>query len=650
MFDRLAVGILRSLAFVVQILPLEAGLWIARFLSFFIYLLNDRSQLAYANLKAAFGARFSPKERKKITRKHVSNLIQTAVEVLRFPKMDQEYFKRCIDWDHQERYVNAFKSRKGTIVITPHFGNWELTQIASSLLGEPLHVLAREQKHGRLNDFLNEIRSSQGAVLIQTKGELRQLFRVLREGKTVGMLGDLSGGLEGIVVRFFGRKTTAPPGIFEMARRTGAVVIPSFAMRLNGPYHKIFVEEAFPLAETGDPERDISETVQNYYRLLESRIERYPEQWFWYYKRWKHCFTKRVLILRDEKAGHQSQAEAVARELERLRGSLPHDYEIEFQHVDIRFKSPWRRKLFFVSAFFFQPFAQGKLHVLKWFLDSKCAETLSDVFADIIISAGASLAPLNLLLKRENHAKSVLIIKPPFPYSANSFDLSIVTIHDVFSGEIRKTVRTLVAPNLVDEFLLERSSRELGEKCALNSSAPKRISVFIGGTSKSYQFRLPDFEKWLCDLKAFAEEFGFELLMTTSRRTDPQISELVKREFSHHPACKLLVIANESNIENVTYGMLALSEIALVTEDSVSMVSEAVSAGKKVLVMKLGNGKLPEKHHRFHETLRSNRLVDVAGSEDFQECLNRLDQNGLPNSDLLKHQSELLREALRRLL
>ena len=110
------------------------------------------------------------------------------------------------------------------------------------------------------------------------------------------------------------------------------------------------------------------------------------------------------------------------------------------------------------------------------------------------------------------------------------------------------------------------------------------------------------------------------------------------------------MIANESNVENVTYGMLALSDIALVTEDSVSMISEAVSAGKKVLVMKLGNGKLPPKHNRFHQTLQSNRLVELADCDDFQECLNHLNQNGAQNSDILKRQSELLQEALRKLL
>jgi hypothetical protein len=145
--------------------------------------------------------------------------------------------------------------------------------------------------------------------------------------------------------------------------------------------------------------------------------------------------------------------------------------------------------------------------------------------------------------------------------------------------------------NLVDEMLLDRSSQELSKRCSFppaadpptgeNFQSPKRISVFIGGTSKAYQFDCSHFEKWLRELKAFAEEFSYELLITTSRRTEPRISELVKREFTNHPSCKLLVIANESNIENVTYGMLALSDIAIVTEDSVSMISEAVSTGIK---------------------------------------------------------------------
>jgi mitochondrial fission protein ELM1 len=390
------------------------------------------------------------------------------------------------------------------------------------------------------------------------------------------------------------------------------------------------------------------ESVQNYYVLLEDWIKRYPAQWFWIYKRWKYCFTKRILVLKDERAGHTKQSEAVAQEFKHLGGSQSKDYEFEFQTIGVRYKSNLHRRLFFAFSFFALPFAQGRLGFLDWFLDSSCAKALGQTHADFIVSAGSSLAPLNALLRKENLAKSIVIMKPSFPYRASFFDLLIVPTHDTFPKRVRHVVRTLLAPNLIDEALLNTSGDELARLASFHSNGAKRISVFIGGDTKSYHFESAQFRRWLEALKVYAEEANFELLITTSRRTEPAISAMVKEEFQHHPSCKLLVIANESNIEHVTYGMLALSEVALVTEDSVSMISEAVGAGKNVLVMQLGNGKLPKKHGRFQKALESNALIHVANATDFRtklEVINRSRREGR-----WAGQAELVQEALRKLL
>jgi len=137
-------------------------------------------------------------------------------------------------------------------------------------------------------------------------------------------------------------------------------------------------------------------------------------------------------------------------------------------------------------------------------------------------------------------------------------------------------------------------------------------------------------------------------LITTSRRTDPVIDQKIKAKFARHPCCKLLVIANESNWEGVTYGMLACSETAIVTEDSVSMTSEALSAGKPVWVLRLGNGKLPAKHRRFHEALGRNALVRFVHAANFKSQFMDVGAQGQKN--VQEAQSRLIQEALRKLL
>ena len=196
--------------------------------------------------------------------------------------------------------------------------------------------------------------------------------------------------------------------------------------------------------------------------------------------------------------------------------------------------------------------------------------------------------------------------------------------------------------------MLRFSGDELRSKVSLDSNGARRVSIFIGGKTKSYQFQPTEFRKWLTVLRICAEESNLELLITTSRRTDPEISAMIKEELAQHPSTKLLVIANESNLDNVTHGMLALSDVALVTEDSISMVSEAVSAGKNVLVIQLGNGKLPKKHSRFHQMLESNALISLANAANFRAKLAAV--NGAKQNNTLSHQSKLIQEALRKLL
>ena len=242
MLDRLIVVFFRIVSGLFQLLPLSLACWIGRMIGVFVYLTNRRRQVAYVNLKAAFGTRFSVDERKQIVKNNFSHLAQNIVEVFRFPKMDKRFMERYVSFTHFERYRDAVSEHKGAIFLTPHFGNWEMTQIVSGLLGTPLHVLARRQNRDRLNDFLDELRASGGAVTVHKGQGLRSLYKVLLAKGSIGTLGDLSGGKEGMVIDFFGRKTTAPHGIFQIAQRTQATVLPCFDVRTKGPYHHIFFE------------------------------------------------------------------------------------------------------------------------------------------------------------------------------------------------------------------------------------------------------------------------------------------------------------------------------------------------------------------------------------------------------------------------
>lgn len=647
MADFVFVLLIRLVSFLLQQLPHRPALAVGSALGWTLSKTHSRRKVAYTNLKAAFGNQYDSRQRQQISERHFINLAQNAVEILRFPKLDLNYFSHYVAVNGRERYEQLINENRGVVLITPHFGNWELSQILSALAGRPLHVLARQQKHSRLDDFLNELRSSHGSTTVHKGGAVKELIRILRHKGLVGVLGDLSGGPDGVRVHFFGRLTTAPSGIFEIASRAEVDILPCFMVRINGPYHQVNIEEVFHLAKFPDGTTDIEGTVHKYYRLLEKWISKVPDQWFWMYKRWKRCFTKKILILKDERAGHTNQSEAIVQEFKRIQQTEGNEYEFEFKTVDVQFKSAFHKKLFYLFAFLLRPHAQGRLNLLTFFLSPQLAGSLQEEFADIIISTGSSLAPLNLLLKEENQAKSIVVMKPSFPYSVNQFDLSILPMHDRVAKKATAVIRTLIAPNQVSEEAIQKARERLSAYFP-PKNGHKRLGIFIGGESKSYRFNTEEFKKWVSELKECTKKLNYELLITTSRRTNGEISKNLKQEFSTEPSTKLLVIANESNLDQVTYGMLADCDVAVITEDSVSMISEAISAGKPVLVLQIGNGKLPKKHQQFHRLLAEQELVQLVSPAHFYKVLEHI--NGTEIKTIRDHQSQKIQEALKKLL
>ncbi len=650
MFDFLASYCLKGMAGLIQWLPISLSLTIARAIGSFVYFFDKRRFIAYANIKAAFPGKYSASEIKSITHRSYRHFAQVFFEILYFPKMDLNFVKRYIKNVDYDYYKKVTSGSSGVMFMAAHAGNWELLQIYSGIVGHPMRVLVREQKLSRLNTFLNELRSSHGSRPVFSKGfEIRELIRGLKQKEIVGVLGDQGGGRHGTIVRLFGRKITAPNGVMAMAQRTGAKVVPSFSVRVKGPFHQIHITPELELVRTGNGEDDDALNCRKYLERLEKFVTKHPDEWLWMHKRWKFCFTKRVLILEDEKMGHASQARSVAAQFQTVFEKLSLEYEVDFKSVRIRFKSRLHEMFFFVFSLAAIPFAQSRLSLLKWFFDRETAKELQNIpHVDFVVSCGSKLAPLNLWIRREYLAKSVVVMKPAFPYDRMKYDLVILPKHDQ-TGQVRSNrFETLISPNLVNPDLLEQAANQLKHQVPLNGK-PK-LSIFIGGNTKKYRFKRKSFEAWIDSLKQAAEEYDFDFMMTTSRRTSREMDGLLKQAFQNEPRCKLLVIANEKNIENVTYGMLALSDIAVVTEDSVSMVSEALSANKRVIVLRLGNQKLSKKHRRFQEILTEERLIYVATSNDFPVKLQATCSESHPAAMLVQNEREKIGEALRRLV
>jgi len=620
LLDWIAYWIVCVTAFFIRRAPLEWGFSFARgFAAAAHFFLGKRRRVAYANLKAAF-PNSTPRQRKQWAKETFFQLGMVAVEMIRSPALTRESINHYVAYHggYQKGYIDRCRDKKGVILLTAHLGNWELSQIAEGLQGRPMTVLARRQKYRRLDDLLNTFRQYHGSVSVGKGGGIRSLIRTLREGGAVGVLGDQSGGDDGVWIRFFGRLTTSPRGPIALALKLGVSVLPVFMVRRQGPYHDLTFEYPFELIRTGDRERDIQVNTQNYIRLLESYLTKYPTQWLWGHKRWKRTRTKRFAILSDGKPGHVKQSEAAVKEMMRIGERAVPPYEMPVEKIEVEYRSLWHRRVFPLFAFFFIPWAQGRLSWLRLFLKPESSEKLERTNPDVVVSTGAGLAPLNLCLAGENLAKSVVLMKPSFPFDLFRYDLALVPAHDrgwMPGGSFR--IQSALSG--IDAETMEISKKRLSE--SLRDPKRIRFGLFLGGETRNFTISRSDLEMLLDELERSAEKLNGDYLITTSRRTPAAMSKILRERMKDYPHCQLCVIACEDKRPEVVPGMMALADSLVVTEDSLSMISEALISGKNVVIVKMSANGLPRKHFRFQEILKNEWGVPVVAISRLSEVL-----------------------------
>jgi len=270
-------------------------------------------------------------------------------------------------------------------------------------------------------------------------------------------------------------------------------------------------------------------------------------------------------------------------------------------------------------------------------------DTLMKKYADIIISCGSSTASVNLLLSRENNAKSIIIMKPSF-IGLNRFNLAIIPEHDnpPATGNI---VTTNGALNLIDENSLKASSDILKAKIAPLKKTV--IGLLLGGDTKRFKMGYSVIKGLLDELIKAADRYDADILVTTSRRTPGKIEELLRERLSSEPRCRVLVIANDKNSSQAVEAILGLSNAVLVSEESISMISEAASSRCYTIVFTQGNYS-DKRHLRFLKGLCDRGFISIVNSRDIYNSVSNILSAGRKQPVL--DNSVKVKEALKKIL
>ena len=243
-------------------------------------------RIAERNLATAFPAR-TAHERRAIARGAFTHFGRLLLELLKFSTLSLEAMMHRVEFDGEDRARIAYAQGKGVLFFTGHFGYWELHAIAHGLQIEPIGVLARALDNQYLNGVLEGIRQRTGNTVIYRRGSIRRVMRMLHAGHGIALLIDQHiQGRDGIYVDFFERPAATTSALAALALRTGAPVVPVFALPLGaGRYRMIYEHPVEP--PRADNEQAIREFTQRCTDVLEMYVRRHPDLWLWMHRRWR---------------------------------------------------------------------------------------------------------------------------------------------------------------------------------------------------------------------------------------------------------------------------------------------------------------------------------------------------------------------------
>ena len=224
---------------------------------------------------------------KQLVRRSFQNIGKNLMEFMQMPRMSSEALHQLVTFEGREHIDKALAQGRGAIILTAHFGNWELLGARIIADGYIIRGITRQLRSKRLDAIVSSYREKVGWRGIDRDRSVREVLRCLKRNELIAILADVDTRTRGIFVDFFGRPAYTPYGPVALALKTGAAILPTFIVRQPDDSHRAVVEAPLPLQQSGDKEQDLLVNTQRFTKVIESYIRRYPEQWIWMHERWK---------------------------------------------------------------------------------------------------------------------------------------------------------------------------------------------------------------------------------------------------------------------------------------------------------------------------------------------------------------------------
>lgn len=263
----------------------------------FFHLLPFRRQVIVANLRRVFGAAVPMAEIERLAKAHYAHLWRLVVEFFRFRALSAARKRALARVENLDVFVTAFERGRGVLVLTGHFGNWEVATVAGiqnypEVRGR-FHFVRRPIKPAWLDALLTRRFNASGFGVIGKRGSLDRIVALLERGDVVVFPFDqYAGGADGIDVEFFGEPAGTFKSLAVLALATGAPVLPAACWREDGEKHVLKFEEPVAAVDVPNVNDSIARTTRAYNAAIERLVVRHPEQWWWVHRRWRRARRK----------------------------------------------------------------------------------------------------------------------------------------------------------------------------------------------------------------------------------------------------------------------------------------------------------------------------------------------------------------------
>ena len=288
----------RSITCVLGILSArQADALAKRLAAFIVHVLPQkltRYKVARENLRIAFGDRLTDQEADRIIYGMWMHLFRMVAEIVVLPrKLVRENVMDVIQFRNRHGAVQALTSDRPVILLSGHYGNWEMSISVFGLFGFPMSVVARPLDNPYLDAWFERFRRCTGHSMIAKKGAFNRMASVLEAGGSIALLGDQDAGTRGSFVNFFGKSASTFPTIARLAIEYDAYIALGYSRRLPDDFqthrwsrYELGSEAIIDPHDFPDGDR-VTVITQAFTSALERAVLLAPEQYFWVHRRWK---------------------------------------------------------------------------------------------------------------------------------------------------------------------------------------------------------------------------------------------------------------------------------------------------------------------------------------------------------------------------